>query len=59
MTETSSTTFYRYRRQAEQLRAMAQRAADASRKAELLALAQEFETLAAFAEHKPATPEPP
>ncbi|HEV2265300.1 MAG TPA: hypothetical protein VGR79_12295 [Stellaceae bacterium] len=56
MTETSATTFYR--RKAEQLRAMAQGAADASRKVELLALAQEFETLATFAAHNPATPKP-
>ncbi len=56
MTETSSTVSYR--RQAERLRVMAQRSDDASRKAELLALAHEFETLAEFAEHKPATREP-
>jgi len=56
MTETLATTFYR--KKAEQLRAMAQGAADASRKVELLMLAQEFETLAVFAEHNPATPKP-
>lgn len=56
MTETSATAFYR--KKAEQLRTIAQSAADASRKVELLTLAQEFETLAAFAEHKPATRKP-
>lgn len=56
MTEASSAVFYR--RQAEQLRAIAQSTADSARKVELLALAQEFETLAAFAEHNPATTEP-
>lgn len=56
MTETSATGSYR--RQAEKLRAMAQSAADSSRKAELLAMAQEFETLAAFAEHNSAAPKP-
>lgn len=54
MTETSATGSYRL--QAEKLRAMAQSAADSSRKAELLALAQEFETLAAFAEHHSPAP---
>lgn len=57
MTEDTATTFYR--KKAEQLRAMAQWAGDASRKVELLTLAQEFETLAAFAEHKPSIPKPP
>lgn len=47
-----------YRRQAEKLRAMAQSAADSFRKAELLALAREFETLAAFAEHNSPSSEP-
>ena len=56
MTETSATVSYR--RQAEKLRAMAQSAADTSRKAELLALAGEFEALAAFAEHNPPPSDP-
>lgn len=55
MTETLSTITYR--KQAEQLRVLAQRADEASRKAELLAMAQEFEKLADFAEHNSAAPE--
>lgn len=58
MTKTPATVSVSYRRQAEKLRALAQSAADSSRKAELLALAREFETLAAFAERNPPSSEP-